>query len=388
MAPTFTPHTHPRFSSDTARSRRRTAWLEPLRGEIRRLAATYRRAEPAGTQVTLAVLDGLGQARLQQLAQASSRSEDTVKKDLGLFIVLVLIDEHGPAAVETLRHDVNGKNSTRSRTAQWPNLTWVSRYTPHRVRATAAVEAGELEDAGGFRGGAYLQVNREERFFCFLVGHVLLAHRAARAAFVELVQGSHPDCALDPDDLQVFVEAAALRDFWNDLGDPVAYDEETARRRRAVVDGLLAHVGSDVSVDDHDLFWTSPARAKLWSPGRWSVAALKAAGLQELLPLKWAFNAKPDFLLVSPGGALLIEAKLESGIGRAEGYDQLQVQRLIAELLTALVPAFGGVPVALTTLGTSGDDGLSWADVFGALDVPGLDSFTRAGLVRATSAGR
>lgn len=387
MPPKFIPHTHPRFSSDTPRARRRTDWLQPLGDVVLRIAAAYLRAHPDGTEVTLAVLDGLGQPRLQQLAASAGRSFDTLKKDVGLFVVLVLIDAYGPANVATLRHDPSGKNSTRSRTAAWSTLPWVSRYTPHRVRADVAL-ARDHDDRGGFRPSEYAHVNREERHFCFLVGHALLAQREARSRFCALVAQERPGCVLDADDLQVFVEAAALRDFWHDLGDPVAYDEETGRRRRAVVDALLAHMGCAVGVDEYDLFWTSAARKKLWSPGRWSIAALKKAGLDALLPLKWAFNAKPDFLLLSSAHALLIEAKLESGVGRSEGYDQLQVQRLIAELLTGFVPAFDGVQIELTTLGTSGEEGLSWGDTVRALDVPGLDAFTRDGLRRAADAGR
>jgi hypothetical protein len=386
--PRFVAHSDPVCRSDTPRARRRTAWLDPLRHDVLALARAYLAATPDGTQVTLAVLQGLGETRLRALAEAAGRSWRTLKQDVGLFVVLVLIDAFGHDRVETLRHEVSGKNSTRSRTADWPALGWVSRYTPHRVRPGAPAPLPVGADGGGFRPRPYLGVNREERFFCFLVGHALLAHRTARAAFAQAVADLDPACRLDPDDLQVFLEAAALRDFWHDLGDPGVYDESTARRRRHVVQDLLAHVGSGADLDAHDLFWTSPARRKLWSPGRWSVPALRAAGLDELLALKWAFNAKPDFLLVSPGHALLLEAKVESGVGGGGGYDQLATQRLIGELLAAFVPAFSGVRVAHTTLGTASDGGLAWPDVADALDVPGLDAFTRAGLARAVAAGR
>jgi len=309
---------------------------------------------------------------------------DTVKKDLGLLVVLVLIDLFGPSRVETLRHATSGKNSTRSRTARWPDLGWVARYTPHRIREEAYVASPAAgDDGGGFRPKPYLEVNREERFFCFLLAHALLAHREARVAFAEMVTSAHPQCDLDPDDLQVYVEAAVLRDFWNDLGDPRDYDEDTARRRRRVLDALLEHQGVSIPVDDDDLFWTSSERRKLWSPGRWSTEALRERGLERLLSLKWAFNAKPDFLLVSPGHALVIEAKLVSGVGRSEGYHQLETQNLIASLLMEYVPAFEGARIETTTLGVADDKGLNWGDTVRAIDVEGLDAFTRAGIARA-----
>ena len=388
MGPIFVPHTHPRVTSDTPRARQRTAWLASLEPDMRRLATQYFSANPGGTEVTLAVLDGLGQQRLAQLAKSAGRSMDTVKKDFGLFMVLVLIDIYGPARVETLRHATSGKNSTRSRTAHWPNLSWVARYTPHRIREESPIAAPDpKDDEGGFKPRSYLAVNREERFFCFLVAHALLAHREARVAFAEMVTAAHPRCHLEPDDLQVFVEAAVLRDFWNDLGDPQAYDEDTARRRRQVIDELLRQQGASITVDEDALFWTSKERRKLWNPGRWPTAMLRERGLDRLLSLKWAFNAKPDFVLVSPGHALMIEAKLESDIGQSEGYHQLETQRLIATLLPQFVPAFEGVRVETTTLGVNVEDGLNWSDAVRALDVEGLDAFTRAGLARAVELG-
>ncbi len=389
MAPEFIPHTHPRYSSNTPRARARTAWLEPSRAVVEAAVLDYFEAHPDGTQMTLAVLSRLGRQRLDALAAAGGRSFDTVKKDIGLFVVLVAIDLFGLARVETLRHQASGRNSTRMRTADWSELDWVARYTPHRVRPeTQAPGAGDLRDLGGFRAHRYLDVNREERFFCFLLAHALLAHRPAREAFAALVADAVPGCEPDPGTLEVYIEAAVLRDFWNDLGDPVVYDADCARRRRAVLDALLEHVGAPCSVDDHDLFWTSPERHKLWNPGRWSEKAIRAAGLEVLLPLKWAFNAKPDFLLHSPGQVLLIEAKLESGVGRGGGYDQLAIQRLIGELMASLIPTFSGVRLHLTTLGVAGPGGLSWERVVQAVDVPGLDGFTRTGLRRAASVGR
>ena len=43
----------------------------------------------------------------------------------------------------------------------------------------------------------------------------------------------------------------------------------------------------------------------------------REAGLDGLIDVKWAFNAKPDMMLASPGCVVFVEAKLESGEGAA-----------------------------------------------------------------------
>ena len=151
-----------------------------------------------------------------------------------------------------------------------------------------------------FNEKTYAEVNREERFFCFLFIHALLSSRAVRVSFAELAKRKS-DIALDPDELEAYVEVAALRDYWNDLGNPAAYSKDTNSRRRVVLEKILDIRDVPVaSLDQHELFWTSPKKEKLWSPSHWSIEELKNAGLEKLMEVRWAFNAKPDILLVSP----------------------------------------------------------------------------------------
>ena len=148
--------------------------------------------------MTLAVLAGLASLPYDT-RQVGWSQFDTIKKDIGLYTVLVLIDHFGRRRVETLRNPATGKNSTRSRTADWPTLPWVSRYTPHRVvaRVRSPLSDESLpEDLGGFRAVPYLDVNREERFYCSLLAHALLAHRTARVAFCSRVADVVPGCSL------------------------------------------------------------------------------------------------------------------------------------------------------------------------------------------------
>lgn len=235
-----------------------------------------------------------------------------------------------------------------------------------------------------FNDKPYLEVNREERFFCALFGHALLSSSIIRERFVKLTQSKF-GITLKPAPFEVFLEAAALRDYWNDLGDPIVYNDETHRKRRDVLHSLLSvmNVAEDV-VDKHHLFWTSEQHRKLWSPGRWEPKALKEAGLPELIKLRWAFNAKPDILIVSDSNALMIEGKVESGEGQDEetGYKQLEIQRLITCLLTLLVPPFKEVRFTNTVLALHPTDGISWKEVLSLLDGGGLDDFSLKCLMR------
>jgi hypothetical protein len=150
-----------------------------------------------------------------------------------------------------------------------------------------------------FNDKPYLEVNREERFFCALFGHALLSSSIIRERFARLAQSKF-GITMQPATMEVYLEAAALRDYWNDLGDPVVYSDDTHRKRREVLGSLLSvmNVSEDV-IDKHHLFWTSERHNKLWSPGRWKPKALKESGFAELVKLRWAFNAKPDILIVS-----------------------------------------------------------------------------------------
>jgi hypothetical protein len=198
-------------------------------------------------------------------------------------------------------------------------------------------------------------VNREERHFGFLVASALIHAPAFRRATCALLAEAC-DCVLDPTTLEVFAEVAALRDYWRALGDPVAYAADTHSRRRVVLERILEARGyPPETLDAHGVFWTGglPRRGKLWSPSEWSkkdLAAVEHAPL-DLVKVRWAFNAKPDLLLVSGAHAAFIEIKLESRAGRTDdGYDQLETQRRIASLMKQLIPAFAGVEFTNTAL--------------------------------------
>lgn len=242
-----------------------------------------------------------------------------------------------------------------------------------------------------FNAKPYSAVNREERFFCALTAHALLSSEVFRARFL-LVIDQRLGVQIDPEQLQVYLETAALRDYWSDLGDSHVYDRATHERRRAVLNTVLMLVGVDPAViDSNALFWTSGVGSKLWSPGRWSLRDLQQSGLAQLVQVRWAFNAKPDMLLLSPSAGVLIEAKVESGLGRIDktGYEQLNTQRFIVDLWQKLIPSFS-LPIRLTTLTLqrAGDDRLAWSDVLAAMKDSDVDDFTQTCFRRLVTADK
>ena len=258
---------------------------------------------------------------------------------------------------------------------------------------------------------SYLEGNREERFFCGMLVHALLSSSLVRTQFVALVhQKGGPE--LCPDDLEIFIEVAALRDYWRNLGKPGGrYTERykgTETNRKILLERILREeVDADPGlIARHSLlFRTQEPKANLWIPGHWSIDGIQAMidkeGISEdkqkalkrkLSQVKWAFNAKPDLLLLSGKTAVLVETKLESGVGRAGEYNQYEIQELIARLLKHFVPWFSQYDFyhALIDLGKLRQNGgrqipksrgwtcLSWGEICSiVLEDPRLDAFTR-----------
>lgn len=236
----------------------------------------------------------------------------------------------------------------------------------------------------------YVAVNREERHYCAILAHSLLASRPVREAFVGLLRDRVEGAPkLDADRLEVFVEAAVLRDYWHDLGDPFAYTAETAAARRQIIEFLLKQYSKGHSeladpslIDRHGFFWTHGPGSKLWYPGRWDPRALVEAALENLKIPRWAFRAIPDLLMQSPGVAVFVEAKVESGEGRSEsGYEQFKIAREIAGLVGELVPSFHNGFVGTATLGLEGTT-LTWKDMADVVASSELDGFTKTAFER------
>lgn len=196
---------------------------------------------------------------------------------------------------------------------------------------------------------SFLETNREERFFCAVLLHVVLTQSPSQERILSAL-GEAAGIRLDPDDLECYVEVAALRDAWRALGDHKIWSQELYEARRGLLLALArsptacAYAGT---VDEFEgllqanaFFWTGGPGSKLVSPGRWPLGAIGCVstdvlgGAKNLTALKWAFNSKLDLLLLSGRAGVLIEAKAASGFGgnSKTGFDQQRVQQLIAEL--------------------------------------------------------
>ena len=104
---------------------------------------------------------------------------------------------------------------------------------------------------------SFLQSNREERFFCAVLLHVLLTPSASRDRALALINGASGG-GLVTDDLECYVEVAALRDAWRLLGDPNKWTPQLYAARRDVLLGLLTvSCGYDGTADELDELWLS-----------------------------------------------------------------------------------------------------------------------------------
>lgn len=119
--------------SRNARTVERTKYLEFLRGELERTIRNYFERDPRGEQVTLACLAAVGRQGARDIARHNRRTLDGVKQDIGLYVAILLGELFRLEGVETYRDENTLRNATRSRPPRWNELTWVSKYTPHRL---------------------------------------------------------------------------------------------------------------------------------------------------------------------------------------------------------------------------------------------------------------
>lgn len=222
-----------------------------------------------------------------------------------------------------------------------------------------------------FNSNPYYTVNREERHFGFLFGSAVI-HNQKFAKKVFNRYNSILGSDLDANSFDIYFEVAALRDYWRDLGRSDEYSDETHRKRRNVLDAILLHKGYDPStIDNNRVFWTNGniGSGKLWCPSEWNITELHhiEKSVNDLVSIRWCFNAKPDILIVSNTSAVFIEVKVESGGGRSgSGYDQLDIQEEISKFMKLLIPKFSSINFYNSSL-TLNDElrikGLKWSEV-------------------------
>lgn len=226
-----------------------------------------------------------------------------------------------------------------------------------------------------FNDKPYHTINREERHFGFLFGSALIHNQE----FVKEIFRKYNDLigsSLEALNFEIFLEVAALRDYWFDLGNSLEYSPDTHFRRRKVLNMILQKKGYDTElIDQEKVFWTNGkiGTGKLWCPSEWNVTELRKFEKTEndLASVRWSFNAKPDVLIVSNNCAVFIEIKVESGGGRSySGYDQLKIQKEISLWMKLLIPEFNNKAFFNTSLTLHNEieiKGLTWREVIDSL---------------------
>lgn len=174
---------------------------------------------------------------------------------------------------------------------------------------------------------------REERLFCATLAHLLMQRGSNLATFLELINAKVPhDSQLVTsrlEEAQIYVEFTFLRDYWDTLG---GNNDEKRRLIFALlskVDGLRDYRDESFpsTIPEFNEFFAGPFGRRITHdiayPGQWSVATLserfgkEPQEFRDFCRFKWAFNIKPDIVVLLPGSRpLSIEAKLESKEGQ------------------------------------------------------------------------
>jgi hypothetical protein len=174
---------------------------------------------------------------------------------------------------------------------------------------------------------------REERLFCAALAHLLMQRGRNLATFLELVNARLADVnrlvTTGLEEAQIYLEFTFLRDYWNSL------ERNNDAKRRLIlallskVDGLGHYRDEDFpsAIPEFNEFFMSPhggrIKHEIVYPGQWSVTTLserfgrKPQEFRDFCRFKWAFNIKPDMVILLPESSpLCIEAKLESKEGQ------------------------------------------------------------------------
>jgi hypothetical protein len=200
----------------------------------------------------------------------------------------------------------------------------------------------------------YCEVNREERHFGNLFISSLIYDDGYKNFFKDLINKKIKSHDYLQDSFDLYSETAILRDYWFDLGDykNIAFDVLNINRRK-IINIFLGHFGiGEKIINENQIFWSSKMKnSYLLFPGKWTenknikilqkIERINEIPNNNLCRIGWAFNAKPDLLIISNKNCILIELKIESGFGKNDfGYYQPQTQQDITELIKISIPYF------------------------------------------------
>ncbi|AXV04975.1 hypothetical protein DVS28_a0268 [Euzebya pacifica] len=249
-----------------------------------------------------------------------------------------------------------------------------------------------------FLSQPYCTFNREERnAVASLYALLLREENLQRLGDALSVHGLTYDPSAG--DTEVFVEFALLRDWWH-------RNPDETLRREFVIDAVRppdAEALRHCSVLDFNTRFGVAGKVSttfIQSPSRWSLPAMDQARrvdgggpldnetLMRACMVKWAFNIKPDLVVLARDRAICLEAKLESGLASyptsaadktvfsERGLDrvgQLDLQRF---LFTDVLER----DTTFALLSVKGDDhagyrGLAWRPFVQRLDFDGMPKF-------------
>jgi len=202
-----------------------------------------------------------------------------------------------------------------------------------------------------FNDKKYFEVNREERHFGNLLISAIIYDEKFRCFLFDLINKKINKPEYLNGSFDIYSETAILRDYWNDLSDFKKFTPELLARRKEIISLCMKHFYIDpIILDKYPLFWNNK---NLCFPGKWTeknnnnlqnlkeIQEKNSISNNYLCRIGWAFKAKPDLLIISNNNCIIIELKLESGIGKnKDGYNQIQTQQDIIELSKITVPFF------------------------------------------------
>jgi len=170
-------------------------------------------------------------------------------------------------------------------------------------------------------GGPFSTFNREERGAVAILFAALL-HRPNLERFAELA-----GWPVSADEVEVFVEWTYLRDLW------FAHTGANDKKRAAVLAALNPSnrewLGA-CSVEEFNRYFVPNGHSvvnDIYYPGRWSVMGLNSVlsdddEFRRTCKFKWAFNIKPDLVLMDGNRVLCVEAKWDSKEGSYPSSDK------------------------------------------------------------------
>lgn len=165
----------------------------------------------------------------------------------------------------------------------------------------------------------YVEIVREERFFCSILLHDLLSSEQRMKNFLEKCEV--PENFLEPSNkFLAYIEYAMARDLWSRL--------DNKSKMMFICDWIDLPqdlVKLDITKEDNivkfnrELVKDNPAKRQINSPCKWSIEKInnlfkgKKQNIELACKLKWAFNIKPDIVVeCGKDYVVCVEAKMES----------------------------------------------------------------------------